>query len=115
MTEFTLEITGEELVFLQQHLQEYMVDLERNGVTTLMDKLFDAELRGLYKDHCKGVPVDERDTFEEFCAKLEDPEYIESMMQKENESETWGTPSRIQGRDTSCATDSWRHEEGKNI
>ncbi len=88
MTEFTLEITGEELVFLQQHLPQHMEELERNGVTTLMDKVFDAELRGLYKDHCKGIPVDERDTFEEFCAKLEDPEYIESMMQKENESET---------------------------
>ena len=88
MTEFTLQITGEELVFLQQHLPEHMETLERNGVTTLMDKVFDAELRGLYQDHCKGVPVDERDTFEEFSNKLEDPEYIESMMQQENESET---------------------------
>ena len=41
MTEFTLEITGEELVFLQQHLPQHMEELERNGVATLMDKVFD--------------------------------------------------------------------------
>ena len=91
MSELTLKLSGEEFVFLQNHLREHMEALEREGVTSLMDKMFDAELQTLYKEYCKTTPLDERYTIEEFCDKLDDPEFADSFMEEEyktNNNET---------------------------